>query len=213
MIERGANVNIVGNGGWTALMCIISNGDLENTKRLIDKGANVNLHERIFGNTPLIIAVNGITNYNPYLDKEDYIKIVKLLIDSGADIHAKNNEGFDFYDAAIDIKGGFSKMADWIEENIPEFSNKYDKTIPEVDDYVLIKFKHRNNRNNNDNDFEHTIFKIKRIDDGTTSVKRDEPIYLLDYKSEFWVERKDIRAISKDKEDLEKILLEDKFNI
>ncbi len=50
-------------------------------KDSLQKGANVNIHEKINGNTPLILAAFY-----------DHVEILKLLINSGANIHARCNE-------------------------------------------------------------------------------------------------------------------------
>ena len=79
LIDAGANVNVGGIYGITALMMA---DKLEIVETLIKAGADVNAinHD---GATALMMAVRS--NKNP--------KIIKALIDSGADINYKANNG------------------------------------------------------------------------------------------------------------------------
>lgn len=64
------------------LMIAVSAGDLNKTKELIEKGADVNAPDSGTGVTPLILA-----------SLRGHIEIVKLLLDNGADISATSKRG------------------------------------------------------------------------------------------------------------------------
>jgi ankyrin repeat protein len=80
LIERGANIDAQIEGGATLLHFAASFGKNEILKQLIDLKANVKATDNK-GNTALHFAVKG--------DPET----ITLLINAGADIHAKNTEG------------------------------------------------------------------------------------------------------------------------
>src|SRR5262245_65528946 len=76
LLEKGADVNAVDDGGATALMWAVT--DLEKTALLLDRGADVNARSSD-GRTPLLIA-SALHGSSP---------VVKLLLDKGADIKEK----------------------------------------------------------------------------------------------------------------------------
>ena len=88
-------------------------------KDLINSGHDVNCKDYMQW-TPLLWATYSKN-----------IPMIKLLIDSGADIHYKafhhihqTKKMVDFYDLAVDkerYQGGYTKVIEWIEENYPEF--------------------------------------------------------------------------------------------
>jgi ankyrin repeat protein len=108
LLDKGADPNMVGNDGTTALMTAIISGDIEIVELLLDKGAHTNI-VNTYGQTALISAAwyghSGIVELlldrgaNPNIvDKYDKtallvasvvgnIDIVKLLLDNGADIN------------------------------------------------------------------------------------------------------------------------------
>jgi len=72
--------------GFTHLMEASYNGDLESVKRLIEMGANLDLHRDIDNNTALMYASTSLTN-------DSYLEIVKELIKAGANLDLKNING------------------------------------------------------------------------------------------------------------------------
>jgi len=86
LIEKGANVNAVGNYGWTPLMVAAEKGLYATARLLIKHGGDVN-GRNLGGVTPLMWAVSMREEW------PDSVKLVRLLIDSGADVNAKTKAG------------------------------------------------------------------------------------------------------------------------
>ena len=83
LLSKGANVNArEPTNGYFALQTAINWPDLALVKLLLDKGANVNLADNS-GYTALIEVVG---NASP-----EHTAIAKLLIERGADVHAKHD--------------------------------------------------------------------------------------------------------------------------
>ena len=76
LLDGGADPNIKNEAGATALMWAVN--DLDKTRLLVDKGADVNAHSDDH-RTPLLIA-SGLPGAAP---------VVKLLIEHGADVNVK----------------------------------------------------------------------------------------------------------------------------
>jgi ankyrin repeat protein len=113
LINKGADVNAKTNDGWTALMWGVSHGHPGMVKLLLDHGADPNIRTS-GGKTLLMEAVASdhqltpwysnvlfslfrIITFNPfgprYPDRKDDLLIVKLLLEKGADVNAKDREG------------------------------------------------------------------------------------------------------------------------
>jgi ankyrin repeat protein len=90
MINSDIELNFVGTGDFSPLMCSIEN--IEVMKLLLEKGADVNLKNKM-NMTALTMAV--ISN------KQD---AVKLLLENKADIHLKNYRGVTVLDVAKKTK-------------------------------------------------------------------------------------------------------------
>ena len=83
LTEKGANLNVQDEDGWSPLYGAIYVGtDKDILKLLVSRGADVNLATKK-GETPLHSAV-----------EMGDIDIVKLLVDKGADFNVKNQEGW-----------------------------------------------------------------------------------------------------------------------
>src|SRR3990167_6368079 len=72
--------------GSCRLYLEVDNGDFENAHMLIAQGANVNV-KYVDGSTPLIIATGVVDN------QISWDKIVKALVDHGANVNAHNMYG------------------------------------------------------------------------------------------------------------------------
>lgn len=80
LLDNGADIHAQDNDRMTALRYAAFHGHYDLVKTLVEKGADINKKD-IFGETPLIIAINK----NP--------KIAQYLLDKGADIHAQDDYG------------------------------------------------------------------------------------------------------------------------
>ena len=81
LLDKGADVNMKTDNGYTALIEASENGHIEIVKLLLDKGADVNAKDNC-GNTPLILAACG-----------GHSRIVSMLLNNGADVNATNYSG------------------------------------------------------------------------------------------------------------------------
>ena len=78
LLDRGANPNVANRVGATALMWAIP--DTAKVKLLLTHGADVNARSTNLQRTPLLIAASY----------PGTVEILRLLLDKGADIHAKD---------------------------------------------------------------------------------------------------------------------------
>jgi ankyrin repeat protein len=112
LLDKGAEVNPKNDYGFTPLMAAADNGYLEIVKLLLDKGADVNTKHKT-GNTALIGAAErgfprtGLfpkkrTEVNPQ-EQNNRMEIVKLLLDKGAEVNAKNENGYTALIAAAEF--------------------------------------------------------------------------------------------------------------
>ena len=81
LLEHGANPNARNAAGATALMWAIP--DLAKVKQLVAAGADVNARSTNLLRTPLLIAASYPGS----------VEVLRLLVDHGADIHAKDRNG------------------------------------------------------------------------------------------------------------------------
>ena len=81
LLDRGADPNAAGNTGATALMWAVP--DLAKSRLLIAAGADVNARSKNTRRTPLLVAASYPGS----------VAVLQLLLDHGADIHAKDRLG------------------------------------------------------------------------------------------------------------------------
>uniref|UniRef100_A0A671NIW3 Fibronectin type 3 and ankyrin repeat domains protein 1-like n=1 Tax=Sinocyclocheilus anshuiensis TaxID=1608454 RepID=A0A671NIW3_9TELE len=83
MIQDGCEVDVMDKVSlWTPLMCVSAiSGNAAVASILLQAGADVNIRDKA-GKTPLMVAVLN-----------NHVELVKLLLDSGADHHMKNEYG------------------------------------------------------------------------------------------------------------------------
>jgi ankyrin repeat protein len=79
LLERGAQMDSIDDDGWTALHMAVNNSQYEVAYMLLDRGANVDAHDTC-GQTPLFFAAHES-------------RLISLLLDNGADMHAKGKTG------------------------------------------------------------------------------------------------------------------------
>ena len=111
LLEEGAEVDALNDEKKTALHYVNQfYSEPGCIQALIDAGANVNVVEEIYGYTPLHYAVN-----KKGLEPDEvkmYSDNIKLLIDAGADVNAKNLEGERPWDLISgDLKGSDGYIA------------------------------------------------------------------------------------------------------
>lgn len=91
-IDRGANIFHPGCHGGTALHWAAWCGKDVLAKRLIKEGAEINRRCIDFISTPLFWAIHGFINCGK-VNREHYTKIVKALVEAGADKTIPNIDG------------------------------------------------------------------------------------------------------------------------
>jgi len=101
LLNNGADVNTKADNGTTVIMRAIDSGFFEAAKLLLAAGADVNTRNKD-GKTALMKAVEygemvdpatGASVKIPESENDGKMKIIKLLLDKGADVNAKDNHG------------------------------------------------------------------------------------------------------------------------
>lgn len=82
LIEKGDDVNAATKEGWTVLMAVVQEEDIDKVKLLLSKEVSINPQNNA-GLTALMVAVNHRN-----------IEMIKLLLRSGADINTKDKIGY-----------------------------------------------------------------------------------------------------------------------
>lgn len=109
LIENGALVNHIDKWGRTPLHLAVNNGRVQVVKSLIRTGAHVNATDNDL-NTPLhyvnsVEDIRSILEFRPTC--KDFYSIAELLIQIGADVHAKNANGRTPFDIITNEKSKF----------------------------------------------------------------------------------------------------------
>jgi ankyrin repeat protein len=82
LISRGESVSVKDANGETPLFWAVASGQVKSAEFLIKHGADVNA-TNVFGSTPLLTAAR----------ETDVPELMKLLIETGADVNARDSEG------------------------------------------------------------------------------------------------------------------------
>jgi len=96
LLDAGAEVNIQNNEGKTALIWASQKGYIDIIRLLLEVDANPNIIDYA-GNTALIEASQMQSGRRD----NRHIEIIRLLLDAGADLYIRNNEGMIAYDVAL----------------------------------------------------------------------------------------------------------------
>ena len=102
LLKQGANINYIDSKRDNALLISIRNNNFDMVKYLLENGANPNPDFQTVYMLPLQEAIDTsvqIVNYNLNIEKEP-MDIIKLLIEYGANILQKNENGEDAYSFA-----------------------------------------------------------------------------------------------------------------
>jgi ankyrin repeat protein len=89
LLSRGAEVEKTGIDEATPLYSAVSRGALQMTQLLLDGNANINARDRDFGQTALMLAA-----------KYSHVDILRVLLDRGAEVHLRDDEGISALDWA-----------------------------------------------------------------------------------------------------------------
>lgn len=134
--KNSIDLNHVNNGKTTYLMISASNGLFENVRYLLRCGADPNI-TNCMRYTAMMCAVHmrGLTK------KEDYLKIVKILLKYGSDINHQNNLGESALELAV--KTNDADMVDLLLENGANLNLTNPSTLLSPQD-IAIKMNNQN---------------------------------------------------------------------
>lgn len=100
LLDRDADINAQNTDGFTALIEAAARGRTDAVKLLLDKGADVNVKNNLQGDTALILAAGAWGQYplfdeprNPLELERIYTPVAELLLNKGANVNAKNDNG------------------------------------------------------------------------------------------------------------------------
>ena len=101
LLENGAEIDKENGYGWTALMCASMNGHSDIVENLIKQGADVNIKNSNRETALIKVIISCIRTFEENKDNmikknaalNRCLKIVKCLIENGADVNIKDNEG------------------------------------------------------------------------------------------------------------------------
>lgn len=94
-LQQGININIIDEGGNTALHVAVAYRQLAAVNLLLKTGANPNA-QNLYQHAPLFATLSGNRKIEPLgkkIDDENHFEIIKTLLAHGADIAAKRLQG------------------------------------------------------------------------------------------------------------------------
>lgn len=94
LLRHHCDVNLPDHLGMTPLMLAVQTGDVKVVMTLLRNKANINRKNRC-GETALILAAKSATGIQEwYVDPEDNVQIVRLLLDRGAGTQTRDQHGY-----------------------------------------------------------------------------------------------------------------------
>ncbi|BAY73557.1 ankyrin repeat domain-containing protein [Trichormus variabilis] len=96
-IKNGVDVNAISSEGTIPLHTASFWGYLPIVRVLLEAGANLESRTEDDGKTPLMSSAEGsalLATYPSSIDRMNQIEVIRLLINAGADVNAKSNEGW-----------------------------------------------------------------------------------------------------------------------
>lgn len=102
IIKRGVNINAFGSDEVTALYIAAYWGHLPVVCILVEAGANIELGRETDNETPLIAASGNALLFSKQETKTSIrqLKVLQMLIQAGANVNARTNEGWNALEAA-----------------------------------------------------------------------------------------------------------------
>lgn len=91
LLEKSSNPNVRNDYGRTPLFTAVQTGNSDDVRRIIDAGADLNIADQ-FGHTPAHVAAikTGLKNEN---ESDNFFAILKILVESGADLDLRDYQG------------------------------------------------------------------------------------------------------------------------
>jgi hypothetical protein len=115
LLKEGADINAQDENGMTWLMYAVDRGSLKQVEEIINLGADLNKQDN--DGSTAILRISYKNDLVPF-------QIQKLLIESGADLSIKNNEGIDYL-----YRPRWGSIRRWLD-------------LPETQRKLFFKFPH-----------------------------------------------------------------------
>ncbi len=128
LIGKGLNINYINEYNYSPLMAAINGRQINTVKYLIIKGCDVNAGQWTALHDVIDTTLDDMIQLNKEKPDETLLQIIRLLIDSGADVYKKDNKGRKPFDLFLNIVGS--------ESNFTYLKNLFRSYINEIDKYV-----------------------------------------------------------------------------
>jgi len=191
LLSKGLNVDGTVDGRWSPLMSAVNdaysgktfrNGREEIIKFLLNNKASVNYQDEN-GKTALMLAIDGETTLMEVVEnscdlfnnsERPNLEIIKLLIETGADVNLKNSDG----ETALDIAKSYEKQAviDYLIANGAKGKDNRDDEL--FNTWLKLHDKYRQAKKNKDlKEIINSCEQIIELDLKAKSIKIMVPIF------------------------------------